>query len=248
MSEGGFSLGLGEPQTKDGQPGPAKAAGPAGGHCAHGLCVRLLTSGPAQRPLLHEAFPDHPSCRLEMVSSPLGLSDTLQSLPVTLVPPYLRSSTVLTTSLSLGTRQGLAWLTLCDHTWTTMLRVGGKGGGHAQPPPTVLCSALLPTPGHTLPLLCPGQGPAGSRASSRPGPAYLQALADPPVEDSEVGVQGQQHSCEVHLLVGANGRNHFKVEGLQAGCGVQKRSVVRRYQGTWLFRGYLLVTVTIYFM
>lgn len=47
--------------------------------------------------------------------------------------------------------------------------------------------------------------------------AYLQALANPPVEDSEVGVQGQQHSCEVHLLVDANDRDYLKIEGLQGG-------------------------------
>lgn len=46
---------------------------------------------------------------------------------------------------------------------------------------------------------------------------YLQAVADPPVEDSEVGVQGQQHGREVHLLVDANDRDYLEVEGLQRG-------------------------------
>lgn len=46
---------------------------------------------------------------------------------------------------------------------------------------------------------------------------HLQAVADPPVEDSEVGVQGQQHSREVHLLVDANDRDYLEVEGLQRG-------------------------------
>lgn len=55
------------------------------------------------------------------------------------------------------------------------------------------------------------------------GPAYLQAVTNPPVEDGEVGVQGQQHSCEGHLLVDANDRNHFEVECLQGGCRGQKK-------------------------
>ena len=42
-------------------------------------------------------------------------------------------------------------------------------------------------------------------------------MANPPVEDSEVGVHGQQHSCEVHLLVDANDRDYLEVEGLQGG-------------------------------
>lgn len=46
---------------------------------------------------------------------------------------------------------------------------------------------------------------------------HLQAVADPPVEDSEVGVQGQQHGREVHLLVDANDRDYLQVEGLQRG-------------------------------
>lgn len=46
---------------------------------------------------------------------------------------------------------------------------------------------------------------------------YLQAVANPPIEDSEVGVQGQQHGCEVHFLVDAKDRGHFEVESLQGG-------------------------------
>ena len=48
---------------------------------------------------------------------------------------------------------------------------------------------------------CGEEGPPGA------GPAYLQAVADPPVEDGEVGVQGQQHGRKVHLLVDADDRN-----------------------------------------
>lgn len=55
---------------------------------------------------------------------------------------------------------------------------------------------------------------------------HLQAGADPPIEDGEVGVRGQQHGCEVHLLADADDGNHFEVEGLQGGCRVRERSEV----------------------
>lgn len=46
---------------------------------------------------------------------------------------------------------------------------------------------------------------------------HLQAVANPPVEDGEVGVQGQQHGRQGHLLMDANRGDHLEGEGLQGG-------------------------------
>lgn len=87
-----------------------------------------------------------------------------------------------------------------------------KGQDQSLPviPHCALKPGTLPTPRHTRWQSMGGRIRKGCRA-------HLQALANPPVEDSEVGVQGQQHSCEVHLLVDANDRDYLEVEGLQWG-------------------------------
>lgn len=81
------------------------------------------------------------------------------------------------------------------------------------------------TPGHSWPLgVCPPHLPC--QAAARPAAAHLQAGANPPIEDGEVGVRGQQHGREVHLLADADDGSHFEVEGLQRGCGGRERSEV----------------------
>ena len=85
--------------------------------------------------------------------------------------------------------------------------------------PVVLHCALSPgTKSNTLPIPLRHTRWQSMRGKTRKGcRAHLQAVANPPVEDSEVGVHGQQHSCEVHLLVDANDRDYLEVEGLQGG-------------------------------
>lgn len=85
---------------------------------------------------------------------------------------------------------------------------------HSTVPPTVSCKRLGQCPALTL---HPRRELPKAEATRGAGPAYLQAVANPPIEDSEVGVQGQQHGCEVHLLVDAKDRGHFEVESLQGG-------------------------------
>lgn len=107
------------------------------------------------------------------------------------------------------------------------------------------CSILPGTEGGICPRLHPRWEPVGRRGLQGPGPAYLQAVADPPVEDGEVGVQGQQHSREVHLLVDADDRNHFQVEGLQGGCRGHTKVRGQRASGHRPCHRLLLVTVPI---
>lgn len=114
----------------------------------------------------------------------------------------------------------------------------------------MVCSCLSSTAPHcVLPstrtsVPSPRSTPDGSLqeggAARRPGPANLQAVADPPVEDGEVGVRRQQHGCEVHLLVDTNDRNHFEVEGLQGGCRVQNKVRGQSASGQWAFQRLLI--------
>lgn len=95
-----------------------------------------------------------------------------------------------------------------------VLRVPQIGDGHVST-----------TPGHSWPLgVCPPHLPC--QAAARLAAAHLQAGANPPIEDGEVGVRGQQHGREVHLLADADDGSHFEVEGLQRGCGGRERSEV----------------------